>query len=227
MVAKLPDQTGAIYGFLKVTKDLGRKPVKNGKQNAKFVLCTCQNCGLEGKEFILADLRSGKTLSCGCVKKSSLNRGNRSHSMSRTRPYRIWKNIKDRCLNPKNPSWKYYGGRGITICSEWITFEGFWLDMKSSYLENLEIDRIDVNKGYSKENCRWTTGSQNSFNQKTKVTNKTGVTGVVKDTKPGSFRAQIGFHVRQIYLGVFDDFETAVKIRKKAEIEYFGFNKSV
>lgn len=90
-----------------------------------------------------------------------------THGMRNTREYKIWEQMKRRCLNPKATNFRDYGGRGITVCDEWRTFEGFFADMGLS--NGLFIDRIDNNKGYCKENCHWTTATQNNRNRRNNV----------------------------------------------------------
>lgn len=80
------------------------------------------------------------------------------HGMRNTRVYRIWRQMKTRCTNKKAWDYKYYGGRGITVCDEWKnSFVKFWGDNKKNYKDHLTIDRIDRNQGYTKSNCRWVT----------------------------------------------------------------------
>lgn len=83
--------------------------------------------------------------------------------------YWTWQRIKQRCLNKNNKDYKYYGARGITVCKKWEDFEGFMEDMLEDYLKAegiVSIDRIDNNKGYSKENCRWTSALVQSLNRR-------------------------------------------------------------
>lgn len=89
----------------------------------------------------------------------------KTHGMSHTKEYRCWRAFKNRCLNPKNIQYKDYGERGITVSEDWMKFENFYKDMNECP-EGYEIDRIDNNQGYSKENCRWTTKKINSRNRR-------------------------------------------------------------
>ncbi len=94
------------------------------------------------------------------------------HGMRRTRFYRIWTGMKTRCLNDKHIWFKHYGGKGIKVCNDWLLFDNFLLDMHASYLEhskkygekNTSIDRINGNKNYCKENCKWATKLEQSNN---------------------------------------------------------------
>ena len=83
----------------------------------------------------------------------------------RTPIYNIWGAIKRRCLKKNDKSYKYYGGKGITVCDKWMDFIGFYEDMGASYEKGLSIDRIDNSKGYCKENCRWSTWEVQSKNK--------------------------------------------------------------
>lgn len=92
----------------------------------------------------------------------------KKHGMCNSKEYRCWRSLKNRCLNPKNAQYKDYGGRGITICERWLDFINFFADMGKSPNKS-EIDRIDNNSGYFKENCRWTTKKKNASNRRSNV----------------------------------------------------------
>ena len=92
----------------------------------------------------------------------------RETSQSYTRLYRIWQGMKNRCFNPKNPDYKNYGGRGITVCKAWDnSFDTFkrWA-LSHGYADSLTIDRIDNNGNYTARNCQWITRSENSSKRK-------------------------------------------------------------
>ena len=161
----LIDETGNRYGRLTV---LGRDNTKS-KHDAHWI-CKC-DCGniftTKGTR-----LRNGRCKSCGCLQKELLSKRQTTHNQTNTRLYRIWNNLKDRCFNKNCKDFCNYGERGISVCENWIhSFESFrdWA-INNGYNDILQIDRIDNDKGYNPENCRWTTIKQQARNRRTNRT---------------------------------------------------------
>lgn len=120
--------------------------------------CKCY-CGSHFKATAKV-IRSGAKRSCGCARKGI----NKTHGMSGTAEYRSWSGMIQRCKNIKNPKYKDYGGRGITVCNEWLDFNIFIKDMGKMKNKGMSIGRMDNDKPYCKENCRWETSYQQADN---------------------------------------------------------------
>lgn len=134
-----------------------------GYQGYKRVEVRC-DCGAE--KFVHAcQLRSGTTMSCGCLRAEVAPLVARKHGRSHTKEHAAWKALRARCMSPRNKDFRRYGGRGITICQRWLdSFEAFLADMGPAG-EATSIDRIDVHGNYEPGNCRWATVLQQANNK--------------------------------------------------------------
>jgi hypothetical protein len=157
---KLIDKTGKRYGRLIVLSVGGHT---KWAQPQRLWLCKC-DCG-NTVEVAGGEL-GRRTNSCGCLKAEINIRHGATEHPSRKYIYRTWVRIRVRCYYKKYHNWAAYGGRGITVSEDWMTFENFERDMGPTYQRGLQIDRIDNSKGYSKENCRWATSKQNNRNRR-------------------------------------------------------------
>lgn len=166
-MAKLQDLTGQRFGRLTVIKR-----VENDKRGNSRWLCRC-DCGNE-KVVSSHNLKNGHAKSCGCFRRDIAKTKLYTHGKYKTRLFGIWTGIKNRCYNKKETAYKHYGGRGITMCDKWLNdFQAFYdWSIANGYDEKAKkyectIDRIDNNKGYSLENCRWVTQSIQNRNKRT------------------------------------------------------------
>ena len=133
-----------------------RWQVLNAPPKGRHWYCKC-DCGTE--KFVDGRLlRTGKSSSCGCRKREVLSEIHRTHGKSgnRARVYWIWLGMRQRCSNPKNPNFKDYGDRGITVCERWNRFENFVEDMGEPPLK-YTLERKNNSLGYFPENCEWET----------------------------------------------------------------------
>lgn len=157
---EMPLKVGGAVNFLTLIEPFKKH---NGKRNRSFwkVKCVC------GKVFDTRTdaLNNGKTESCGCKHPKT---GPIKHGLRYHRVYKIFTGMKQRCYNENNHKYPQYGGRGITICDEWLNDVTRFYDwaIDHGYKDNLSIDRINNDKGYSPENCRWENSLTQSRNRR-------------------------------------------------------------
>ena len=176
------------FGRLLVLEESDRRD----KSGAVFWVCRC-DCGeiIETRSY---SLKSSHTLSCGCFHKECAAAQNEKylikHNLSSTRLYGIWCAMKQRCYSEKFKHYNNYGGKGITICDEWLTdFTIFYKwALNTGYKEYLTIDRVNPDKDYSPENCQWITKSENSKRVKIAAYEKGFKEGYRKGFKDGQIR---------------------------------------
>lgn len=163
-------------GLGKLTKNItGQKfgrltamsPAFRDKRSKVHWLCRC-DCGKK-KVFSGSDLRSLHAKSCGCLQREEsskrlIKHGHAGPNTARTRIYKTWAMMKRRCFNTHDPSYLYYGARGITVCDRWCDFRNFLADMGDP--PSGELERVDNNGNYEKSNCRWATRTQQNRNKR-------------------------------------------------------------
>ena len=192
-------------------EDLGMMyPSESSKGKTRFGLYKCGLCGTEFKANTY-DINRGNTKSCGCYQKRRTKESNEIHGLGYTRLYAVWVKIKNRTLNPKDKKYSDYGGRGITICEEWLDIQNFYdWAITNGYEEDkgLSIDRIDNDGNYCPENCRWATSIIQNRNKRIGKDNTSGYKGVSYNKETGRYRARIKVNKKSIHLGYF---QTAVE----------------
>jgi len=194
MTKKLEVNIGDRFNRLTVTGEDEKHVYPSGKTRRKLIaIC---DCGTE-KSYLINQITSGKTKSCGCFNMDNLT----THGMFNTRQYQCWADMKTRCDNSKNKFYDYYGGRGITYCEKWSTFEGFWEDMHATYDDTLTINRRDNDGNYCKENCEWDTRNFQGHMRRKLQGTKLNVIGGVLNEKSGMISTAIKRDGKRILLG--------------------------
>ena len=177
---KIQINPGDKYNKLTIIEELPSIPRKSRGVYRMFK-CKC-DCG-NIVSVRLDHLRDGHTTSCGCENRRIVKETHTKHGLYKYSIYLAWINIKARCYNHNNPEYCYYGGKGICLCDEWINnFESFYnWSIENGWNKSLTIDRINNNKNYSPDNCRWT-------NYKIQLSNTSRTHNIIYNNKKYNIR---------------------------------------
>jgi len=184
------DLSGQKFGKLTAIKRVGKD-----SQGTSLWHCLC-DCGNTSTVRVSA-LKNGGTKTCGC----SYGEAGITHGLSRKPIYSVWQAMIQRCHNSSNPAYKYYGVRGITVCDKWRnSFQAFFDDMGHAE-KGMSIDRIDNDKGYSPDNCKWATLKEQANNKRdNRYITHNGITKTICDwsISLGGHRCLVGKRIDEL-----------------------------
>lgn len=191
----------------RLIKDLGVRLASKGGRRCTYGLYKCAYCGKEF-EVISSRINLGYTKSCGCL-------SGEKHGLRQNKFYGIWSGMLRRCTNPKTTGYKNYGGRGITVCEEWLDIRNFivWCESTHPNTNEVSLDRIDVNGNYEPNNCRWADASTQVLNQRMRRTNTSGYVGITWVESKLKWVSRITTEKKRIWLGDYKTKEEAALAR--------------
>ena len=207
-------------------KDSGLIFVSEAESKGKRRVNVKCHCGKVFDIFLDSLTKKSPTKSCGCLTSKIIRKQKTKHGECRSEMYQRWCGMKSRCYNKNDKRYDDWGGRGITVCDEWVDnyqeFEKWSRANGGLDGKKLQIDRIENNKGYSPSNCRYISNQLNSRNKRVRRTNKLGVSGVGIDKRTNRYYAAISLdNKKRISLGYFDSFFEACCARKSAENRFW------
>ena len=197
------DLTGQRFGRLVVMNEAGKR------NNFVAWKCRC-DCGNE-KVITGSSLRNGSTKSCGCLNKEKTKEKHTKHGKCDTKVYQIWASMLARCYNPNSSDYKNYGGRGIKVYRPWWKFKNFYRDMGDKP-EGMALERINNDKGYHPNNCKWASYKEQVENTRAK--------GFHWDKERQKWKAQIMTNHQTIHLGLFNKEKNAKRAYLRAKKKY-------
>lgn len=218
LIRKKYNISGQIFERLTVIKQVESYVSPKGYKQSQW-LCKCE-CGTE--LIVTAQrLKSKNTKSCGCLKKELLKKTKTKHNKSYTKEYKAYYSIKNRCYNPKDAHYNYYGKKNIKMCDKWLeNVENFINDVGPAPSKIHSIDRINPDGNYEPNNVRWATQTVQNINKKITTRNKSGTIGVHYSKTSKKWQAVIAVNKKKIHLGYFNKIEDAITARKNAEEIY-------
>lgn len=163
----IQDLEGRVFGRLTVLGVSDKTDRRCGAWKCKC-RCLCGRIAVVRRSY----LTSGNTKSCGCLGQENRDLGRQAairHHQSGTKEYAIWANMLTRCRTPTHHAWKDYGGRGITVCERWTTFDNFIADMGPRPSSKHSLDRTENDEGYGPDNCRWSTRREQALNRRNTI----------------------------------------------------------
>lgn len=215
MTRKCAINPGDRYGRLEILQE-APSHITAGKQRIRCWDVVC-DCGVT-VTVRQPDIRSGKTKSCGCLSREAAALANKTHGMTGTRTHEIWRGMIKRCTQKNRKDYKYYGGRGISVCARWLTFDAFFADMGEAPA-GMSIERKNNDGNYEPSNCCWATQSQQVKNKRMLRDTASGVRGVTRIARNGKWRATAYHNGRKHGAGVYSTIAAAEQAVKNKLVE--------